>query len=126
MKHKKMLFRLTAATDLRKNRKMPPRWAFHGETIEGNQITLTTAKIGHGEVRWFPNQIMGKTIRVSYHQTTTGNFVADLWRPSWAEDEDLEALFAKERTLYRVEQERLAITEAVMEQQASSTRPKRL
>lgn len=126
MKPKKMLFRLTAATDLRKGPRMPYRWIFHGETIEGNQISMTTSKIGRGELRWFPKKIMGQTIRVSYHETAKGNFIADLWRPAWAEGEDLVKLFAHERTLYLVEQEHLAIEAEVMEHQASVRRSARL
>lgn len=103
---KKMLFKLEAATDLRTGPRQPCSWLLHGETVEGRRLTMRTSLMGPSEKRWIPGTILGQTLRVSYHKTRAGNLVADLWRPSWAEGENLDALFAKEHARYRVEKER--------------------
>lgn len=113
MKLQKMLFRLDDAMDLRKCKGASWSWRLCGETIEGKQLTLRTAKIGRGEKRWDPTKLIGETLRVTFDATARGNLVADLWRPSWAEGDDLAALFAHDRTLYQVEQERLTLQATV-------------
>ena len=113
MKTQKMLFKLDQATDLRRRKDALWSWCLEGETIEGRFLTLRTAKVGRGELRWDPAKLIGETLRLSFHETPLGNLMADLWRPSWAEEEDLAALFVHERRLYQVDQERLALNEAV-------------
>ena len=113
MKTQKMLFKLNHVDDLRRRKNAPWAWSFHGATIDGRCLTLRTAKVGRGETRWDPAKLIGETLRLSFHETPLGNLIADLWRPWWAEEEDLAALFAHERRLYQVDQEQLALNTAV-------------
>lgn len=113
MKTQKILFKLNHAADLRRRKDATWSWCLLGETIESRCLTLRTVKIGRGELRWDPSKLIGETIRLSFHKTPIGNLMADLWRPSWAEEEDLAALFAHERRLYQVDQERLALNAAI-------------
>ena len=120
MKTQKILFKLNHACDLRRRKDAPWSWCLLGETIEGRCLTLRTAKVGRSETRWDPAKLIGETLSLSFHETPIGNLIADLWRPWWAEDEDLAALFAHERRLYQVDQERLALNSAVRENAAES------
>lgn len=106
---KKMLFRLDAAKDLREHAGQPWLWSLEGETIEGKKLTMRTSRVGRNEMRWFPTNLIGEVLQLTYHETRTGNLMADLWRPHWAEGRDLRAEFNDQRTLYRVEQERQAL-----------------
>jgi hypothetical protein len=121
---KKILFKLKSFKPVRRRAWTCPRWTLHGETIEGDQVSMTTGIYGNGELRWNPKSVVGETLRVTYHLTRNGNMVADLWRPSWAEGEDLGALFAQERTKYLVEQERQALVVEVATEDWSPPRPK--
>lgn len=112
MKLRKMLFRLEGVEDLRKRKNAPWSWCLRGRVIEG-QVSLLTSKVGPNEKRWDPVKLVGQTLRITYHTTASGTLMADLWRPSWAEGEDLSALFDMERTLYLVEQERQELLAAV-------------
>ena len=105
MKLQKMLIRLDEASDRRKCKGAPWAWMLWGDSIEG-PIWLRTSKVGPNEKRWDPTKLVGCTLRLTYRTTPAGFLSADLWRPAWAEGEDLAALFDKERTLYLVEQER--------------------
>lgn len=105
MKLQKMLFRLDEASDRRKYKGAPWAWMLWGDSIEG-PIWLRTSKVGPHETRWDPTKLGGCTLRLTYRTTPAGFLWADLWRPSWAEGEDLDALFDKERTLYLIEKER--------------------
>ena len=112
MKLRKMLFRLEGVEDLRKRKSAPWSWCLRGRDIEG-QVSLLTSKVGPNEKRWDPVKLVGQTLRLTYHTTASGTLMADLWRPSWAEGEDLSALFDMERTLCLVEQERQELLGAV-------------
>lgn len=130
MKREKILFKLEGAKDLRKRKSAPWSWCMEGETIEGRKLTLRTSKVGPSEKRWDPTKFVGQTFRVTLHATSQGTLMADLWRPSWAEGEDLAALFAHERTLYQVEQERQTLAAAVLPADdgpaTTNKRPRRL
>lgn len=110
---KKILFKLLSFEPLPLGKGRCPRWKLRGETIEGDQLVMTTAVIGKSELRWHPRSVQGETLRVTYHRTRSGTLMADLWRPSWAEGEDLAAQFAMARTRYLVEQERQALAAEV-------------
>lgn len=130
MKSYKVLFHLQQAKGIQRGKRVPLMWSLDGETIDGKRLLLQTSMIGRGERRWKPTSLIGAFLRVTYHITSAGNFKADLWRTSTDEGEDLSAEFSKERTLYRVQQERLALQAAVVQAvegpALDQRRPKRL
>lgn len=113
MKLQKMLFRLEDVEDLRKRKGAPWSWRLRGRDIKG-EVSLLTCRVGRNEVRWDPVGLIGQTLRITYHTTTAGTLMADLWRPTWAEGEDLSALFDMERTRYLVGREQQDLRTSVL------------
>lgn len=93
---KKMLFRIEAATDLRKRKDQPWSWSMEGWAVDGKRLTMRTSRVGRHEKRWIPTKLIGQVVQLTYHETKTGKLMADLWRPSWAEGEDLVALWCEQ------------------------------
>lgn len=111
MKRKQMLFRLESAQALRRTPAYGDRWILRGRTISGDLLTMRTASFGSGEQRWNPNHLVGLAVRITFHTTPAGNHIADLWRKSEDDDEDLNALFAREQTLHAVALEKRELSE---------------
>jgi hypothetical protein len=114
MKRKQLLLRLESAHALPRTPASGFRWMIRGRTISGELLTMRTATFGRGERRWIPNFLVGSVVRITFHTTQAGNHIADLWRNSGDEGEDLDALFVREQTLHAVALERCELSEVAL------------